>query len=313
MPKLKVNSIKFKIYFLFILSNIIIFSVGILIALHYITIYSRKSLRQELKSYLMSGTMAFLNEKSYMIEKANYIIAHNFKNRFIQNAAKSKKISNINLIKIKSGKIDYIKEFKHNKYLEKIKISKPYYERLKRIIFAKNRHIFTGFGRDKSDRLIALRVIYRLLNKKNGYIIILNKDITSAYLKKIKIEKHLPVNFGIYYGSVRSAISFSQKQKYEGIGQKITKKQSIVLKKGTSIYTSLNVKGTPFYIYNVPIKNYDGKIIGIFGTGIRQYKWFGYLLNLYKSIILFIVLYFIATILIFVFLNKRFSRPFYDL
>ncbi len=286
MPKINVNSLKFKIYFLFILSHI--------------TIYSRKSLRHELKSDLMSCTMAFLNEKNYMIEKANYIIAHNFKNRFIQNIAKSKKISNINLIKIKSGKIAYIKEFKHNKYSEKIKISKPYYERIKRIIFAKNRYIFTGFGRDKSDHLIVLRVIYRLLNKKNGYIIILNKHITSAYLKKIKIEKHLPVNFGIYYGSVRSAISFSQKQKYEGIGQRITKKQSLVLKNGASVYTSLSVKGTPFYIYNVPIRNYYGKIIGIFGVGITKYKWFSYLLNLYKSIILFIVLYFIATILIFI-------------
>ncbi len=313
MPKINVNSIKFKIYFLFILSNIIIFSAGILIALHYIAIYSRKSLRQELKSDLMACTMAFLDENNYMIEKANYIIAHNFKNRFIQNAAKSRKISSIDLIKIKNGKIDYIKEFKNNKYSEKIKISKPYYERLKRIIFAKNRYIFTGYGRERLNRLIALRVIYRLLNKKSGYIIIFNKHITSSYLKKIKFEKHLPVNFGIYYGSIRSAISFSQKQKYEGIGQRATKKQSLVLKNGASVYTSLSVKGTPFYIYNVPIRNYDGKIIGIFGTGIRQYKWFRYLLNLYKSIILFIVLYIIATILIFVFLNKRFSSPFYDL
>ncbi len=69
MPKINVNSIKFKIYFLFILSNIIIFSVGIFIALHYIALYSRKSLKEELKSNLMSGTMAFSSEKIICLKK----------------------------------------------------------------------------------------------------------------------------------------------------------------------------------------------------------------------------------------------------
>ena len=89
MPKINVNSIKFKIYFLFILSNIIIFSVGIFIAVHYITLYSRKSLKAELKSDLMSGTMAFLSEENYMLEKANGIIAHNFRTGFIRKASDS--------------------------------------------------------------------------------------------------------------------------------------------------------------------------------------------------------------------------------
>ena len=312
MPKINVNSIKFKIYFLFILSNIIIFSVGIFIALHYITLYSRKSLKEELKSNLMSCTMAFLSEENYMLEKANDIIAHNFKTGFIRKIADSKKISGIVLVKIKSGKIDYIKKFKYNKYSEKIKIPKQYYGRLKKIISTKNRHIFTGFGRDKSDRLIVLRVIYRLLHKNSGYMIILNKHVTSDYLRNIRIKKHMPSNFGIYYGSKRSAISLYKNNKYVGLNQKITKKQLPVLEKGVSLYTSLNVKGIPFFIYNVPIKNYDGKIIGIFGAGIKKYTWFKQLSKLYISIIFFIALYVLA-ILIFIFINKRFSKPFYDL
>ena len=312
MPKINVNSIKFKIYFLFILSNIIIFSVGIFIAVHYITLYSRKSLREELKSNLMSCTMAFLSEKNYMLEKANDIIAHNFKTGFIRKTADSKKISGIVLVKIKSGKIDYIKKFKNRKYPKKIKIPKQYYERLKRIISAKSRHIFTGFGRDKSDRLIVLRVTYRLLYKNSGYIIILNRHITSDYLRNIRIKKHIPSDLGIYYGPKRVAVSIFIKNKNEGLGQSITKKQVPVLEKGVSIYTSLNVKGIPFYIYNVPIKNYDGKIIGIFGAGIKKYTWFKQLSKLYISIIFFIALYVLA-ILIFIFINKRFSKPFYDL
>ncbi|RZV39602.1 MAG: diguanylate cyclase [Candidatus Acidulodesulfobacterium acidiphilum] len=312
MPKINLNSIKFKIYFLFILSNIIIFSVGIFIAIHYIALYSRKSLKEELKSNLMSVTMAFLSEKNYMLEKANEIVAHNFNFRFIQKTADSKKISSIVFVKIKNGKIDYIKKFKYKKYSEKVKASRQYYGKLKRIILTKNRYIFMGFARDKSDRLINITVIYRLLHKNNGYLIILNRHVTSDYLKNIRIKKHIPSNIGIYYGSERSAISFVKNNKYEGLSQMATKKQLLVLKKGISVYTSINVDGTPFYIYNVPIKNYGGKIIGIFGVGIKQYAWLRHLSKLYTSIIFFIALY-ILTILIFVFISKRFSKPFYDL
>ena len=312
MPKIKVNSIKFKIYFLFILSNIIIFSIGISIALHYVAIYSRKSLKEQLKSNLMSGTMAFLSERNYMLEKANDIIAHNFKSGFIRKTVDYKRISDIILVKIESGKIDYIKKFKYKKYPKKLKISKKYYGKLKRIISTKNRHIFTGFGRDKPDRLINITVIYRLLHKNSGYLIILNKHITSDYLKNIRIKKHIPSNLGIYYGSKRSAISFVKNNKYKGLGQNLTKNQIPVLEKGISVYASLNVDGTPFYVYNVPIKNYGGKIIGIFGAGIKQYTWFRHLSKLYTSIIFFIALY-ILTILIFILIDKRFSKPFYDL
>ena len=204
MPKINVNSIKFKIYFLFILSNIIIFSVGIFIALHYIALYSRKSLKEELKSNLMSGTMAFSSERNYMLEKANDIITHNFKSGFIRKTVDYKRISDIILVKIESGKIDYVKKFEYKKYPEKVKISKQYYDRLQRIISTKNRYIYTGFGRDKSDRLINITVVYRLLHKNNGYLIILNKHVTSDYLKNIRIKKHIPSNLGIYYGFKRS-------------------------------------------------------------------------------------------------------------
>ena len=312
MPKINVNSIKFKIYFLFILSNIIIFSVGIFIVLHYIALYSRKSLKEQLKSNLMSGTMAFLSERNYMLEKANDIIAHNFKSGFIRKTVDYKRISDIILVKIERGKIDYIKKFESKKYPEKVKISKKYYGRLERIISTKNRHIFAGFGRDKPDKLINITVIYRLLHKNNGYLIILNKHVTSDYLKNIRIKKHIPSNLGIYYGFKRSAISFVKNNKYEGLGQNLTKKQIPVLEKGISVYASLNVNGTHFYVYNVPIKNYDGKIIGVFGAGIKQYTWFRHLSKLYASIIFFIALY-ILTILIFILINKRFSEPFYDL
>ncbi len=312
MLKINVNSIKFKIYFLFILSNIIIFSVGIFIAVHYITIYSRKSLKEELKSNLMSCSMAFLSEKNYMLEKANDIIAHNFKAGFIRKIADSKKISSIVLVKIQSGKIEFIKKFKYEKYPEKVKISRRYSERLKEIISAKNRYIFTGFGRDKSYRLIVLRVIYRLLYKNNGYMIILNKHLTSNYLKNIRIKKHITANFGIYYGFKRSAISIYKNNKYEALNQKITKKQLPVLEDGISVYTNLNVNGKLFYIYNVPIKNNYGKIIGIFGAGIKKYTWFKHLSKLYMSAVFLIALY-ILTVMTFIFINKRFSKPFYDL
>ncbi len=310
MPKININSIKFKIYFLFIISNLVVFSIGIFLTVHYIALYSRKSLREELKSGLMTGQMEFIEGRKYMLESANDIIAHNFKSRFIQKISDSKKISSIVLIRIKNGQADYLKKFKY-KYNNKVKRLSGY-QRFLGIILTKNRHIFTGFGRDKSDRLIELRVVYWLIHKNNGFIVILNKHITSDYLRSIVLKNYMTVNLGVYYGAKRSAVSTVKNNRYWGLGQSATEKQLLVLKKGASIYTSVIVSGVMFYIHNKPIKNYDGRIIGILGSGIEQYRWFWYLSKLYIPILFFIGLS-IFTILIFILVNKRFSDPFYDL
>jgi hypothetical protein len=120
MPKININSIKFKIYFLFIISNLVVFSIGIFLTVHYIALYSRKSLREELRSGLMTGQMEFIGDRNYMLEKANDIVAHNFKSRFIRKISDSKKISSIVLIRIKNGQADYINKFKY-KYNNKVK------------------------------------------------------------------------------------------------------------------------------------------------------------------------------------------------
>ena len=310
MPKININSIKLKIYFLFIISNLVVFSIGIFLTVHYIALYSRKSLREELKSGLMTGTMEFIDDRKYMLEKASDIVAHNFKSRFIRKISDSKKISSIVLIRIKNGRPDYLKKFKY-KYNNKVKRLSSY-QRFLGIILTKKPAIFTGFGRDKSDRLISLRVIYRLIHKNNGFIIILNKHITSDYLRSIVLKNHMTVNLGVYYGAKRSAVSTVKDNRYWGLGQSATEKQLLVLKKGASVYTSVIVNGVMFYIYNKPIKNYDGRIIGILGSGIEQYGWFWYLSKLYIPILFFIGLS-IFTILIFYLVNKKFSDPFYDL
>ena len=310
MPKININSIKFKIYFLFVISNLVVFSLGIFLTVHYIALYSRKSLREELKSGLMTGTMEFIDDRKYMLEKASDIVAHNFKSRFIRKISDSKKISSIVLIRIKNGQADYLKKFKY-KYNKKVKRLSSY-QRFLGIILTKKQVIFTGLGRDKSDRLISLRVIYWLIHKNNGFIIILNKHITSDYLRSIVLKNHMTVNLGVYYGAKRSAVSTVKNNRYWGLGQSATEKQLLVLKKGASVYTSVIVNGVMFYIYNKPIKNYDGRIIGILGSGIEQYRWFWYLSKLYIPILFFIGLS-IFTILIFILVDKKFSDPFYNL
>ncbi|MHB8232527.1 MAG: diguanylate cyclase [bacterium] len=311
MLKININSIKFKIYFLFIVSNLIVFSIGIFLTVHYIALYSRRYLREQLKSSLMTETMEFVNDRNYMLEKANDIVAHNFKSRFIQKIFSSEKMmSSAVLIRIKNGQASDLKKFKY-KYNNKVKRLSDY-NRFLGIILTKNRHIFTGFGRDKSGRLIELRAIYWLIHKNNGFIIILNKHITSDFLRSIQLKNHLTANLGVYYGSKRSAVSVVKNNKYQGLGQSATQKQLQVLKNGKSVYTSVVISGTPFYIYNKPIKNYGGRIIGILGCGIEKYRWFWYLSKLYIPILFFIGLS-IFTILIFILINKKFSDPFYDL
>jgi diguanylate cyclase (GGDEF)-like protein len=260
----------------------------------------------------MTGEMEFIHERNYMLEKANDIVAHNFKSLFIQKLLPSKEMSSIVLIRIKNGRAAYLKKFKY-KYDNKVKRLSYYnYYRFSGIVSAKNRHIFTGFGRDKSDRLIELRVIYWLIHNKTGFIIILNKHITSDYLRSLVLKNHMAVNLGVYYGTRRSAVSTVKNNKYVGLGQSAVKKQLLVLKSGASIYTSVTANGIPFYIYNKPIKNYNGRIIGILGSGIEKYRWFRYLSKLYIPILFFIGLS-IFTILIFYLVNKKFSDPFYDL
>lgn len=309
MLKINTNSIKFKIYFLFIVSSLIIVLIGIFLTVHYISIYNQKFLRERLKSQSMKATMEFNSDKKFMLEKANDIVAHNFRTSFIKKIFPSKEISSIILIRLKNGRIIHFKKLRY-KYEKGISLRD--YMRFYKIISIENRHIYTGFGRDKSDKLIELRVIYWLIRKKSGFIIVLNKHITSDFLRNIRLKNHMIANVGVYYGDTRAAVSTLEKGKYLGIGQSATKKQMTVLKNGKSIYTSVVTKGIPFYIYNKPIFNYDGKIIGILGAGIKKYRWFWYISKLYIPIFFFIGLS-IFLILIFILVNKKFTDPFYNL
>ena len=309
MLKININSIKFKIYFLFIISIFIVFSVSIFLTVYYMSVYSQKFLRERLKSQLMKATMKFSSDRRFMLEKANDIVAHNFRTSFVKKIFPSKEISSVILIRLKNGRIIYFKKLRY-KYERDASITD--YARFYKIISTRNSHIYTGFGRDKSDKLIDLRIIYWLIHKKSGFIIVLNNHITSGFLRNIHLKNHMIANIGVYYGDTRTAVSTLEKGKYLGIGQKATKKQMMVLKNGKSIYTSVAAKGIPFYIYNKPIKNYDGKIIGILGAGIKKYRWFWYVSKLFIPIFFLIGLS-IFGILIFILVNKKFAGPFYDL
>ncbi len=311
MLKINTNSVKFKIYFLFIVLNLIVFLIGIFLTVRGISVYSEKFLKERLKWQLTKATIELKNDRKFMLEKANDIVAHNFKISFIKKIFPSKEISSVILIKLKSGRVISFKKIRY-RYERGMNLSDDvrFYE----IIHAKNTHIhmYSGFGRDKSDKLISLRVIYWIMHKKSGFIIILNKHITSDFLRSIRIKNHMIANLGVYYGAKRSAGSAFKNNRYLGIGQRATKKQTMVLKKGESVYTSAIAGGVPFYIYNKPILNYDGKIIGILGAGIKEYRWFWYITKFYIPIFFFIGLL-IFIILIFIFYNKKLTDPFYKL
>ncbi|MCL4546889.1 MAG: diguanylate cyclase [Deltaproteobacteria bacterium] len=260
----------------------------------------------------MKATIELNSDRKFMLKKANDIVAHNFKTAFIKKIFPSKEISSIILIKLKNGRIIFVKKIKnkYNKYDRSMNLSDNI--RFYKIIHAKNMHIYSGFGRDKSAKLISLRVIYWIMHKKSGFIIILNKTITSYFLRSIRIKNHMIANLGVYYGAERSAVSTFLKNRYLGIGQKVTKKQNMVLKKGESVYTSAIAGGIPFYIYNKPILNFDGKIIGILGVGIKKYRWFWSVTKFYVPMLFFIGLLIFVT-LIFIFYNKKLTDPFYNL
>ncbi|RZD19518.1 MAG: diguanylate cyclase [Candidatus Acididesulfobacter diazotrophicus] len=312
MLKINTNSVKFKIYFLFIVLNLIVFLIGVFLTAHSISIYSEKFLKERLKWQSMKTTMEFNSDRKFMLEKANDIVAHSFKTSFIKKIFPSKEISSIILIKLKNGRIISLKKIKYryNKYERSMNLSDNI--RFYKIINANNMYMYSGFGRDKSDKLISLRVIYWIIHKKSGFIIILNKIITSNFLRSIRIKNHMIANVGVYYGAERSAVSVFKNNRYLGIGQKVTKKQKMVLKNGESVYTSAFAGGIPFYIYNKPILNYDGKIIGILGAGIKKYRWFWSIARFYIPILFFIGLL-IFIILIFILYNKKLTDPFYSL
>ncbi|MHB8292827.1 MAG: cache domain-containing protein, partial [bacterium] len=309
MLKINTNSVKFKIYFLFIVLNLIVFLIGIFLTIHSISIYSEKFLKERLKWQLTKATIELNSDRKFMLGKANDIVAHNFKTSFIKKIFPSKEISSIIIIRLKNGRIISFKKIKH-RYKRGMNLSDNI--RFYKIIHAKNKHIYMGFGRDKLDKLISLRVIYWIMHKKSGFIIILNKHISSDFLRSIRVKNHMIANLGVYYGDKRSAGSAFKNNRYLGIGQRATKKQTMVLKNGESVYTSAIAGGIPFYIYNKPILNYDGKIIGILGAGIKEYIWFWYITKFYIPILFFIgLLTFI--ILIFILISKKFSDPFYKL
>ncbi|MHB8282608.1 MAG: GAF domain-containing protein, partial [bacterium] len=312
MLKINTNSVKFKIYFLFIVLNLIVFLIGIFLTAHSISVYSEKFLKERLKLQLTKATAEFNSDRKFMLEKANDIVAHNLKTSFIKKIFPSKEISSIILIKLKNGRIISSKKIKHrhNRYERSMNLSDNI--RFYKIIHAKNMHMYSGFGRDKSDKLISLRVIYWIMHKKSGFIIILNKHIASDFLRSIRIKNHMIANLGVYYGAKRSAVSVFKNNRYLGIGQKATKKQTMVLKNEKSVYTSAILGGIPFYIYNKPILNYDGKIIGILGAGIKKYRWFWSIAKFYIPILFFIGLL-IFIILIFIIYNKKLTDPFYSL
>jgi diguanylate cyclase (GGDEF)-like protein len=314
MLKINTNSVKFKIYFLFIVLNLIVFSIGIFLTAHSISVYNEKFLKERLKLQLTRATAEFNSDRKFMLGKANDIVAHNFKTSFIKKIFPSKEISSIILIKLKNGRIISLKKIRHkhryNRYEKSMNLRDNI--RFYKIIHAKNMYMYSGFGRDKSDKLISLRVIYRIMHKKSGFIIILNKHITSDFLRSIRIKNHMIANVGVYYGAERSAVSTFLNNRYLGINQKGTKKQKMVLKNGKSVYTSAIAGGIPFYIYNKPILNYDGKIIGILGAGIKKYRWFWSVTKFYVPILFFIGLL-IFIILIFMLYNKKLTDPFYKL
>lgn len=325
MFKINVNSVQFKIYAFFIMSSLIVFSIGIFSTIHNITFFNRQYLRARLRSRMMKTTMQFIGDREYMLEKANDIVAHNFKNSFMQglfvpdktssqvssavSLLKNKKISNITLIRIKNGQISYIKKYSRI-YYNGEKLSN--YKKFAGIISARGRYIFAGFGKDKANRLIELKVIYWLTHKQTGYIIILNRLINSNYLKNIRLKSHMNAHLGVYYGAERSAISLYKNSRYLGLGQSATKEQLSVLREGKKIYTSVIVRGHLFYIYNEPIRNFEGKIIGILGSGVQEYSWAWYISKLYLPVFFFAGI-FIFMILIFILINKKYSGSFSDL
>ncbi|MHB1546783.1 MAG: sensor domain-containing diguanylate cyclase [bacterium] len=304
-----INSVKLKAYSLFIIFNLIVFSIGAFFIIRGINLYEQKYLREKLKSQLMDVTMQFINDRSDMLEKANDIVAHRFKRSFIQSIFPLKKISGIDLMKVKDGKILYFEKFKYR--FTKAEPLKNY-ARFSYLVSMKHRHILYGFGRDKDERIIESRVVYRLLRKGSGYILILNRHITSRYLLQIRRKMHMITHIGIYYGNRRSAVTAVKNNKFIGIGQRATGRQKEVLKKGRTVYQSLNVEGIPFYIYNTPIYNVEGKIIGITGVGIKKFGWFWYIAKFYIQILAFLVILALFS-LIFLYVDKRFIKRFYEL
>ncbi|HEC24405.1 MAG TPA: diguanylate cyclase [bacterium] len=323
--RINTNSIKFKVFFIFIALSLIVISIGVFLVVLNITFFNGKYLRERLKSQLMTERMKFIGDREYMLKMANDIAMHDFKSDFIRKIfyprkfrnlhssypfMGTEKISSVILIRLKDGMPDYVKKFNYKYDGGKILND---YSKFSGIISAKNKRIFTGFGRNKSHKLIELRVIYRFLHNRTGFIIVLNKHITSDYLRAIRLKNHMTANLGVYYGTKRSAISVVINNRYMGLGQSATEKQLLVFKNGKSIYTSVIVNGISFYIYNKPIRNYSGKIIGILGSGIERDRWFQYLKKIYYIPVLFFLGLAFFIILIFILTNKKFVSPFYDL
>ncbi len=304
-----INSVRFKIYILFIISNLVIFLIGTFFIIKGINSYEQKYLREKLRSQLMDVTMRFIAGRRRMLENANNIIAHAFKKNFIQSMFPSKKITSVYLIKVKNGKILDLERFNQNGYKTE---QNTKYSRFLYIISMKHRHILYGFGRDEHEKLIDLRIVYRLLRKGNGYLLILNKNITSSYLLRIRKKKNMIANIGVYYGNRRSAVTVFRNNKLIGVGQRTNLKQYKVLKKGEHVYESLWLGGIPFYIYNSPIYNVEGKIIGITGVGIKEFGWFKYIFKFYMLILVFLIILATSS-LIFLYFNKRFINRFYEL
>lgn len=304
-----INSVRFKIYIIFIVSNLIVFAIGAFFIIRGINLYEQKYLREKLKSQFMDADMKFIDDRKLMLEKANDVVAHGFKRNFIQSIIPSKKITAIDLVKVKSGKILYFEKF--NRLGGKVE---PIinYVRILYLVSMKRTHILYGFGRDKDKRNIELRIVYRLLRKESGYILILNRRITSRYLLRIRRKAHMIANIGVYYGDRRSAATAVKNNKFIGIGQPATGRQKEVLKKGKTVYQSLNMAGIPFYIYNSPIYNGEGKIIGIIGVGIKEFNWFRYISKFYMQILAFLAIMALSS-LFFLYVNKRFIKRFYEL
>ncbi len=298
------KSIRFEITLVFILENIIILFVSGSFLYYIFKKNTSTDLGKTLRSELMIFEMSARKIEKNMTGYANIIASNNNASSSIKKIIGSGKATNIVLIGIKNKKISFIKKFDRKGviFLKRYKFS-GMNKALKFLILS-------GFGKSRTKRLIDLRTIFP--EGKSGiprYILILNKEITNNLLLKIHNKKHVLADIGVYYGLRRSAGTHTVNHKFIGIGQPATKAQLKVFKTGIPSISSLTVSNIPFYIYNKPIYNLGGRIIGIMGVGIPQSTWSALYSKFYLWLSIIIVWLIISSFILFIFISEKFIKP----